>query len=331
MKAIGAAARVQQTEPREETPVTMAELIFHHYPISPFSEKIRILFGIKGLAWDSVIIPSIMPKPLLTPLTGGYRKTPVLQIGADIYCDTRIIAEELERRFPQPRIFPDGSAGLCRMISAWADGPFFRATTGTIFGLVVDEMPQEFRDDRAKMSGQPWDAARMKAAQPHMQAQFTAQLTWLTDQLADGRDFLLGAAPSYADAAACYNLWFLKKFLRDRAAAILGDGPHHAWLERIAAIGRGSMSEIDGETALARARDAQPEVMSPDVDECEGFAPGAAVQVAAEDYGRDAIAGELVRATGAGISLRRIDDQAGEVMVHFPRTGFSLRPAKKEG
>jgi glutathione S-transferase len=306
----------------------MAELIFHHYPISPFSEKIRILFGIKGLSWDSVIIPSIMPKPLLVSLTGGYRKTPVLQIGADIYCDTRRIAAELERRFPEPSIYPDGSAGLCRMVAAWADGPFFRATTGTIFGLVVDEMPSEFRADREAMSGRSWDPAKMKAAQSHMQAQFTAQLAWLADQLADGRDFLLGAAPSLADAAACYNLWFLRKFLRDRADGILGEGPHHAWLERIAAIGRGEMSELDGEAALARARDARPAELAPDLDDREGFAAGAAVQVAAEDYGRDPVAGELVCANADGISIRRHDEQVGEVMVHFPREGFSLRPAK---
>ncbi len=45
--------------------------------------SVRVAFGIKGLAWKSVIIPRILPKPDLMPLTGGYRKTPVLQIGAD--------------------------------------------------------------------------------------------------------------------------------------------------------------------------------------------------------------------------------------------------------
>ena len=65
----------------------MSEIILHHYPLSPFAEKTRVALGIKGLAWRSVIIPQIMPKPELMPLTGGYRKTPVMQIGADIYCD----------------------------------------------------------------------------------------------------------------------------------------------------------------------------------------------------------------------------------------------------
>ena len=76
----------------------MTDLIFHHFAGSPFSEKVRIAFGIKQLAWKSVTIPNMMPKPDLMPLTGGYRKTPVLQVGADIYCDTQLIMLEIERR-----------------------------------------------------------------------------------------------------------------------------------------------------------------------------------------------------------------------------------------
>ena len=73
----------------------MAELVLHHFDWSPYAEKVRVLLGIKGLAWRSVQIPMVMPKPDLTALTGGYRKTPVLQVGADIYCDTSLIADVL--------------------------------------------------------------------------------------------------------------------------------------------------------------------------------------------------------------------------------------------
>ena len=74
----------------------MSQPILHHYPTSPFAEKIRLILGYKKLAWQSVIIPRIMPKPDLTALTGGYRRTPVMQIGADIYCDTALIADVLD-------------------------------------------------------------------------------------------------------------------------------------------------------------------------------------------------------------------------------------------
>ena len=90
----------------------MPEIIYHHYPKSTFAQKVRTVFGFKGLAWRSVIIPDRMPKPDLMPLTGGYRSTPVIQIGADVYCDTQCIICELERRFPEPTLFPGGREGL---------------------------------------------------------------------------------------------------------------------------------------------------------------------------------------------------------------------------
>ena len=74
------------------------DFILHHYDTSPFSEKVRLLFGLRDLAWKSVIQPTIMPKPELTPLTGGYRRIPVLQIGADVYCDSQVILAEVAAR-----------------------------------------------------------------------------------------------------------------------------------------------------------------------------------------------------------------------------------------
>ena len=103
----------------------MTDLILHHFATSPFSEKVRIAFGIKQLTWKSVQIPSIMPKPDLMPLTGGYRRTPVLQIGADIYCDTQLIMLELEKRAPQPPLLPPGQAGEARAIAMWVDRNIF--------------------------------------------------------------------------------------------------------------------------------------------------------------------------------------------------------------
>jgi glutathione S-transferase len=85
------------------------QIILHHYPQSPVAEKVRIVLGMKGLSWKSVEIPRLPPKPNLVALTGGYRLTPVMQIGADIYCDTKCIIRELQRRFPFPTLFQGGS------------------------------------------------------------------------------------------------------------------------------------------------------------------------------------------------------------------------------
>ena len=143
----------------------MTELVLHHFDWSPYAEKVRVLLGIKGLAWRSVQIPMVMPKPDLTALTGGYRKTPVLQVGADIYCDSSLIALELERRQPEPTLFPDGGAGLALALSAWA-GRFFDAGAGLAMGL-NDELPADLMQDRREFFSH-LDFAGFRARAPHL-------------------------------------------------------------------------------------------------------------------------------------------------------------------
>ena len=99
----------------------MADIILHHYPTSPFSEKIRLILGYKKLTWKSVIIPRIMPKPDVLALSGGYRKTPFMQIGSDIYCDSALICDVLEHLQPTPTLYPEGQKGVARIIAQWAD------------------------------------------------------------------------------------------------------------------------------------------------------------------------------------------------------------------
>ena len=112
---------------------TAQSIILHQYDISPFSERVRVAFGIKGLDWFACDEPIIMPKPELLALTGGYRKIPVMQIGADIYCDTQIILRELERRFPAPTLFPGSDKGLGWGVAMWTDRIFFQAAVAARF------------------------------------------------------------------------------------------------------------------------------------------------------------------------------------------------------
>ncbi len=103
----------------------MADLILHHYPISPFSEKVRLVLGFKRLAWRSVIVPSLLPKPDVLALTGGYRRTPFLQIGADIYCDSALMCRVIDALHPQPALYPPATAGLAEIV---AQGPTPRSS-----------------------------------------------------------------------------------------------------------------------------------------------------------------------------------------------------------
>ena len=185
-------------------------IILHHFPQSPFSEKIRLIFGLKNVAWTSVLISRIMPRPDLMPMTGGYRRTPVMQIGADIYCDTQCITRELERRFPEPTLFPDGCKGLASATAMWTDKAFFQGTVNLVFGSLADKVPQEFIADREKLRGAKFDIAAMTAAIPQMRDQFRANVQWIEAQLGDGRNWMCGEHVSLCDINAYMNVWYVR-------------------------------------------------------------------------------------------------------------------------
>lgn len=63
-----------------------SELILHHYDFSSYSEKVRLVLGLKGLTWRSVEISPVLPKPDYMPHTRGYRRAPALQIRAGVFC-----------------------------------------------------------------------------------------------------------------------------------------------------------------------------------------------------------------------------------------------------
>ena len=305
----------------------MAQIIFHHYAASPFSEKIRRIFGYKKLAWRSVEIPRIAPKPDLMPLTGGYRRTPVMQIGADIYCDTACIARELDRRFPEPGLFPAAVRGETAMVAAWADRTLFIDAVGCVFGTLGDAFPAEFREDRKKFSGGMFDVDKMKANLPHARQQLRAHLFWVEHALDDGRAFVLGAAPSLADFAIYNPAWFVRGRLPD-AGLLNGFARVQSWLARMDAFGTGTPTPMDAKEALQVATAATPDAVQLSHPEAaDGVSPGDPVTVAADDYGRDPVAGTLLGASAQHIVIRRVDPQAGELNLHFPRAGFRVTRA----
>jgi len=157
----------------------MTDIILHHYDTSPYAEKVRTGLGLKGLAWASVELPQIMPKPNLTALTGGYRKTPVLQIGADIYCDSQLIMRELERRYPTPSFYPAGR-GAADALAWWAEKTMFLPAVSIVFAKRPEVLPEGFLEDRVKFSGRNIDPVVMMAAVPNHLDQLRAHAKPLT-------------------------------------------------------------------------------------------------------------------------------------------------------
>jgi glutathione S-transferase len=301
------------------------EILLHQYAVSPFSEKVRKILAFKRLRWRSVDQPIVAPKPKLVPLTGGYRRIPVLQIGADIYCDTALIARVLEERKPEPPCFPDGNVGACEIITHWADHWLFMAAVPPGLVSLLPTLPPEFMRDRQAMSP-AFTVESVKASLPDCRSRLLAAMDWLESQLAR-RDFLLGPSFSVADAACFHPLWFLHH--SPDAFTVVRERPALArWFERIDAMGHGDVSPLDPDEALAIARHSLP--LTPEGtpgSDPNGLKPGDRVVVAADDYGSETVTGELVRTSAQDVALRREDSAVGEVIVHFPRVGYHIRRA----
>jgi glutathione S-transferase len=306
--------------------VAAPDLIFHHYPRSPFAEKVRVAFGLKGLRWHSVEQPRMAPKPQLVPLTGGYRRIPVLQIGADIYCDTRLILAELERRFPDSSLYPPGTRGRADMIAGWADRDLFATSLGLVFGINGDRFPPELHADRATFTAgkfDGWDSAKMRPLVPSLRDQFRQHLTWIDQCLAEGGPFILGETTSLADVAVYHPLWYARSNLGESEG--LSDHPRIlAWMDRIAAIGQGSHETMTPDEALAVARGAEP---APANGAATEWSVGTRLAVTPTDWGFDTVAGICLAANRECVVIRREDPQVGVVAVHFPRAGFAVAEA----
>lgn len=302
----------------------MQQIILHHYELSPFSEKVRRVLAYKGVPWQAVEQPLMAPKPELTPLTGGYRRIPVMQIGADVYCDTALIVRRLEALVPNPPVLPAASVGASALIEDWADHRLFMQVVPPTIVDLLGVLPPEFLRDRAAMSP-GFTEASLRAAAPHALEQTRHSLDHLAEALA-ARPFLLGDAFSVADAACFHCVWFLRNSARayaeiERRPALV------AWVARIEAFGAGHVTPMSAAQALEIARLAAPADVAGASSADAGYAPGDAVTIVADDYGRETTTGTVVRVRADEVVVLREDPSLGSIAVHYPRAGYRVDKA----
>lgn len=298
----------------------MAEILFHHYPLSPFSEKVRRVLAYKQLPWRAVEQPIMAPKPELTPLTGGYRRIPVLQIGADIYCDTALILRVLEQRHPTPACLPAPLAGAVSLLEDWADHRLFMQTVPPTIVRLLDQLPPAFFADRAAMTP-AFTRESLIADAPHALSQALISLDRLETQLRQ-TPFVLGDTFTLADAACFHPVWFMQHggdlFDVVRARPALA-----AWFDRIAAFGPGMETTMAAGEALAVARAAQPaDVLGGDAD--PDHPVGDEVSIVPDDYGLEETRGRVARVSADEIVVLRADPEVGDIAVHYPRAGYRI-------
>ena len=325
-------------------------IYLHHYSMSPFAEKARLMLGHKRLTWQSVIVPSVMPKPDVVALTGGYRRVPLLQVGNDVFCDTGLMADVLEHLAPAPAapgFFPHGQRGLNRVVAQWADHQLFWVAMGynfqpagmqQLFEGAPPEAIKAFGADRAAMSTgmtrvRPADAT---SAYKSFLRRLADMLHEASEAGAGNAPYLLGAAPSLADFAAYHPLWFTQQRVPAVAHILEATPAVGAWLARMKAIGHGNMVKSNSTEAIADSASASSVGARFDQDifgrdevfqDDHGLPLGSRVTVAAESFGQETTEGTLLAATRTRYTLERHDERAGTVRVHFPRVGYVLRAA----
>jgi glutathione S-transferase len=312
----------------------MPGLILHHYPSSPFSEKIRLVLGYKQLAWKSVLIPAIMPKPDVVALTGGYRKTPILQVGADVYCDSALICDVLEHVQPEPALYPPHLKGVSRIFAQWADSTLFWTAMAynmqpkgavQVFAKAPPDAAKAFAEDRKAMSG---NMVRLRPADAT--SAYRSYLRRIA-HMVEEHEFLFGAEPCVADFAAYHALWYTRVQVPVMADILNATPAVGEWMDLMAAIGHGASDRLTSADAITVAHGAEP--MPPGhnflVDSAfqddHGIALGSRVTISAESFGPEPTEGELIAATRTHYTLRRGHPLTGTVHVHFPRIGYVLR------
>ena len=164
----------------------------------------RLLRSDPRLTECDQIQPPVLPRPDVKALGISYRRIPLMAIGRDVYCDTRIILQKLEQRFPKGAIGasqPEQKA-LQKLLESWTiDGGVFNRASQ----LIPANMPllndPKFTKDRQDFSGRSWEKSKIEANRPealvHIRNAFDLLETTL---LSDDREWILKTEkPSLGD------------------------------------------------------------------------------------------------------------------------------------
>lgn len=303
-------------------------LILHHYENSPYAEKVRLMFGLSELHWHSVLSPVQPPRPILDPLTGGYRRIPVVQQGADLFCDTALIAQELVAQTGQSSLDIKAIDAATQALVEHAEKDVFFAAIGAVPPRrLLSTIVRQFgplgalrfvRDRTGMMKGgtvRPAQGTKAKAVMRSFLETLEAHL--------QNQAWVAGDTTTIADFAVFHPLWLHvscdRRPLKTGARTL-------DWYERVSNIGHGQREESNADFAFGAARESEPRSLPESVSET-AFPLESGVHVAPSDYGRDPVTGSLVAFTDNRIVVARETSDFGRLHVHFPRAGYTITPA----
>mgnify|MGYP006078877521 FL=1 len=304
----------------------MPDLILHHYWPSPFAHKVRLALGLANAKWLSVEIPRVPPKPLLTPLTAGYRRTPILQIGADIYCDTQNIVRELADFGFSRALFPEGCMSKALAFSAWIDGAVFELAARVVITNALDTAPSEFIKDRGDLYFEPgWTNKKLNHDLSSVVLQLDAQLKNIDDILTCGEN-ICSKELSYADVSVAYLAWFLRGRW-EAGPKVLSRYPNICRIENaVYDCGEGQYQDLGGKEAMKIANDNIPKsLVGIDGSVMTELSLNQRVGIRPRTQSSDpTVFGELRYLDRQRVSINNNEKEVGAIAVHFPISGYEI-------
>ena len=304
--------------------MTSTALILHQYDISPFSQKAQKMMGLKGLSWQSVEMPMIAPKPHVEALTGGYRGTPVLQIGRDVFIDNWMIARALdELDATAPAINAQGGLRDAALY-AWGER-LFKPLLHAALAAYQSEWEADFLADRKRVFPDV-DFDTLDVSDPDRRSQVRAYLGTVEAQLNMGQAFLGGAQADSWDIHVWGMVWMIHSALPALMPIVETFPQLTDWYERMSALGTGDREDEAIEVAW-RALKEGPTRPLPDTPDLEPLAPwvGEVVDISAGSADRGSASGRLLAVDHEQVVLD-VEPISGEAaQVWFPRFGYHFK------
>ncbi|KAL8681215.1 MAG: hypothetical protein Q9186_002673 [Xanthomendoza sp. 1 TL-2023] len=323
------------------------DIILFHYPFSPYARRVIWYLTLRGIEYAECIQPAALPREDLNALGVKYRRIPLLSIGRDIYCDTRLILQKLEEKFPSGALGasqPDQKA-VEKLLEKWIidGGVFSRAAQA-----LPPEMPllndPKWVKDREDYMGRSWAKEDIVKGRPEALAHLREAFELLESTLlADGRDWILNTPKaSLADIEAIWPFHWLSGLEGALPPSLFGKETFpkvYAWIDRFSATVKAAKASAPKVTRLKGAEAikyiAQADFAEPggevDAQDPLALTKGQDVESWPTDSGfnhRDR--GQLVALTRHEVVLKT-QAKVGhkDVHIHHPRTNFRIRPVDK--
>ena len=308
-------------------PLSSAAPILHRSLGSPYAEKVMLALGYLGAPWYSVVAPKGVPRPIQNELVAGYsRRIPILQIGADIYCDTNLILAELGQRAGRPEMELLNSSAEAQELDEFIETYGFVTMVGALskwelitayFRNLPVKDAVEFLKDRRKLAKKnPLPKQNLKLNREKARR----YLEKINQRLLKSPYLFSNKAPTYLDFSLYTMIWYHAEINGLSLAKDLTG--IQTWFSQMKNIGYSDYSELDPKEALLLAQQSDPQILQIPEKQAE-----TEVTIKSTDnLSRitPSISGCLIHEDSRKYIIRRESSEVGVVHVHFPKNRFEI-------